>query len=222
MNLATKESVLKNLIYEISVIKNTGGGNPRIHPNGFIQLDLGLVEDSWHESHKKGHSGSSRRLHVWNPSGIELPHQDTTNEIHDHVFDMRSYVVKGIQWQILYDFIPWEPNFSEPPGAVTHEKYQAVYDKNSDSRLVPTGIKGWLVERNKFPVYSGRAYFQHAFTLHDSKPQGCTVTVMTKTKINEGEATVVCPVDSPPDNSFDRVSAMPEAEIWIAIEAALA
>src|SRR5687768_2884644 len=85
-------------------IKDAGGGNPRVHPNGFIQLDLEDVPESWHASHKQGHSGAARRMHIWNPPGVELPHQQTVNEIHDHVFDMKSNVVRGVLVQRLYEF----------------------------------------------------------------------------------------------------------------------
>lgn len=228
---------LQNLVLDL---KQRGSGNPRIHPNGFIQLDLTEVEEDWHRSHKKGHSGSNKRLHIWNPPGIILPHQETYNEVHDHVFDMHSTVVYGTLWQVLYEFHAKQKELYkikqtdeevleiDPHVFVTHEKYQAVYSKTSDSRLQSTGEKGWLRERRRFPVSvqnlaSAKAenlgtYVQPAFTLHDTVTDGLLITVMTKTEIHEGEATVICPIGSPPDNSFDRASAMPSEDIWDAID----
>lgn len=202
---------LRDLRDEVTSVYAREGGNPRIHPNGFIQLDLEPVPASWHASHQRGHSGASRRLHVWNAPGFSFARQETHNEVHDHVFDMFSEVVRGALWQILYELHP-----SDYP---THEKYRAVYQKNSDSRLEPTGEIGSLVETERFRVVQGKCYTQQAFTLHDSEPQpgGCVVTVMTKTGIHEGDATVVCPIDVPPDNDFDRAAAAPADEIWQAI-----
>lgn len=188
------------------------GQNPRVHPNGFIQLDLEPVEGSWGESKKRGHSGASTRLHIWNPPEMLLPHQETVNEIHDHVFDMESRVIKGILTQQLYWFVI---------GSIhpdTHEIYRAVYDKASNSRLEPSGIQGTLITANREVVLAGRSYTQPAFSLHDSQASGTVVTLMTKTEIHEGDATVVCPIDNPPDNEFDRATAAPESVLWDAIE----
>jgi hypothetical protein len=203
------------------------GQNPRIHPNGFIQLDLEPVEESWDESKKRGHSGASLRLHIWEPPGIDLPRQETINEIHDHVFDMRSTVVKGRLMQSLYKFeIPsWlqegyglcaaPPVDSKPP---THKKYKAVYDKKSSSRLEPTGEQGYLLHVQSFWIEAGQSYTQPAFTLHDSVADGLVITLMEKTEIHEGDATVICRVGSPPDNTFDRAKAADPALLWDAIE----
>ncbi len=206
--------VLRDLRDEVTSVFAREGGNPRVHPNGFIQLDLEPVPASWHASHQRGHSGASRRLHIWNPPGIELPHQDTYNEVHDHVFDMESEVVRGALWQHLYELVD-DPASDAP----LFEAYRAVYEKNSDSRLEPTGARGVLREVERFLVPSGETYTQPAFTLHDSVPDqgGCVVTVMTKSAIHDGDATVVCPADQPPDNDFDRAAAAPADEIWQAI-----
>ncbi len=207
-------TTLRELKAEITPIFASFGGNPRVHPNGFIQLDLEPVPESWHASHQRGHSGASRRLHIWNPTGIELPRQDTVNEIHDHVFDMQSEVVSGALWQVLYELRDARGRSVEP----THEAYEAVYEKSSDSRLRPTGLVGELVEVERFKVGHGKTYIQPAFTLHNSVPEGSpVVTVMTKTAIHDGDATVICLIDQPPDNDFDRASAAPVDEIWQAI-----
>lgn len=209
---------LATLRHEVKQILLAGGGNPRVHPNGFIQLDIGPVEESWHKSHKKGHSGASRRLHIWNPPGIELPHQETVNEIHDHVFDMKSTVVKGLLVQCLYDFM----DATEESGK-THELYRAVYSKSSDSRLEPTGRIGWLHLREQFGVRAGFTYTQRAFTFHDTQtPEGLVVTVMEKMVVRDGDAHVLCPIGVPPDNSYDRAAAAPVELLHEAIEASLA
>jgi hypothetical protein len=193
------------------------GANARVHPNGFIQLDL-IPVGGWDESKQRGHSGASLRLHIWNPPGIELVRQNTKNEIHDHVFDMRSTVLKGRLMQSLYEFIPQLPDDITMP---THEKYRAVYDKKSSSRLQGTGEYGWLDPVRWGWVEAGQTYFQPAFTLHDSTPEGLVVTYMEKIAIHDGDATVICEYGKTPDNDFDRAKAMDPDVLWAAIERSL-
>lgn len=203
----------------------TEGKNPRVHPNSFIQLDLAPVGegDAWDletrdesERPTRGHSGASKRLHIWNPPGVELPHQETVNEIHDHVFDMKSTIVFGQLWQLLYRFKGVVDGIDEP--MPTHQLYKAVYDKNSSSRLEATGQLGIPEMYSRFPVSAGQAYDQPAFTFHDTEtPMGMVITVMEKTKIHDGDAHVLCPLDTEPDNDFDRRTAMPEDELWAII-----
>lgn len=214
--LPTQPFLLAALRAEVSKVRERGGGNPRVHPNGFIQLDLEDVADSWNASHKRGHSGANRRMHIWNPPGIILPHQGTVNEIHDHVFDMESTVVKGVLEQRLYTMTIG--GFTAPD----HELYRAVYSGKSDSRLESTGVKGYLVHRESYPIKAGETYTQRAFTFHDSFAEGLVVTIMTKKHIHDGDASVIVPVGTVPDNSYDRAGAMPTEDIWNAIFRSLA
>src|SRR4051812_48292134 len=99
------------MLYDIGFVRESvkrlqaeDGGNIRVHPNGFIQVDLRPVEGNWHDSHQKGHSGATLRLHVWNPPGHKLPRQETVNEVHTHVFDMNSCIVRGTMEQHIYSF----------------------------------------------------------------------------------------------------------------------
>ena len=209
------DSVVDRLRAEVLHLRDNGKGNIRVHPNSFIQVDLDPAEDSWHESHKQGHSGAMRRLHIWNPDAHDLPRQKTVNEIHDHVFDMHSTVIKGTLTQKLYWFVVGGID------QASHELYRAVYNKSSDSRLEALGIKGVLRRFDSFNIHMTQTYTQPAFTLHDSEPIGCTVTVMEKTDVHEGEASVLCPIGSPPDNSFDRASAADPDYLWQAVEASL-
>lgn len=204
-------------------VHSSRSGNARVHPNGFIQVDLAPTEDTWHESHHQGHSGSSLRLHIWNPPDYHLPHQGTTNELHTHVFDMHSTVVKGTLEQHLYTLAlgsEWH-SYRDAEGKQEMKLYRAVYGKGADSRLEDTGLRGMVIRDFHWPVHAGQSYFQPAFTFHDSDPYGCVVTVMEKTEIFKGDAYVLVPLDIEPDNTFDRASAAPEEYLWQAIEAAI-
>jgi hypothetical protein len=210
---AARLSEIRDLVEQL----RQEGGQPRVHPNGFIQLDLIPVTD-WDQSKQRGHSGAMRRLHIWNPPRFPLPHQETTNEIHDHVFDMRSEVVIGDLVQDLYGFI-FGQRFAKPP---THELYRAVYDKTSSSRLEAMGVRGYLRLAQSFAIRAGESYTQPAFTLHNSDAgRGCVVTVMEKEQVHEGDATIVCEIGNPPDNTFDRAKAADQDYLWGAIYAAL-
>src|SRR5882672_5609107 len=68
---------------------------PRLHPNGFIQLDL--TEDL------------SKRLHVWPDEPLQA--QLTRHPIHDHSFDMKSEILAGCLANLIYEFQPSEYNY---------------------------------------------------------------------------------------------------------------
>lgn len=199
------------------------GAQPRVHPNGFIQLDLEPPADErWHEGKGTGTSGSGLRLHVWNPRDHALPHQDTVNEIHDHVFGMDSLVVRGQLTQRVYEFVVGSLTSHTERATPTSELYRAVYDKQSSSRLESLGVTGILRKVIDFPVHAGQSYTQPAFTLHDTvEGDELVVTVMRKVAIYEGIPVVVCPIGCPPDNDFDRATAASQDYLWSAIEASL-
>lgn len=205
------------------------GNMPRVHPNGFIQLDLQPTE-GWDEH--EGHSGANRRLHIWNPPGIELPHQGTVNEIHDHVFDMKSHIVRGVLEHRLYQLIIGGSKTTAVPGhphvdvtttslELDHELYTAIYGK-AGSRLETTGVRGHLALVMSHPFGAGEIYTQPAFTLHDSATEDeLVVTVMEKTTVHTGSASVVVPIGVEPDNDFDRLAAAPQDDLWDAIDRSL-
>lgn len=203
-------------------VKEDGRGNIRVHPNGFVQLDLIPVAEDWHASYQKGHSGATLRLHIWNPPEHDLPHQETVNEVHTHVFDMRSNVIVGTLEQWRFGFMMGAEKYLT---MVQHDLYRAVYNKTSNSRLEYTGITGRLIDLDQFAVHRGQSYVQKAFTFHDSQPSPhdrCVVTVMEKTEVHEGDAYVLCRAGETPDNSYDRAAAAPEDFLWSAVEAAIA
>jgi hypothetical protein len=210
---------------QVDQLMEEGAGNIRVHPNGFVQVDLQPTEESWRKSHHEGHSGANLRLHIWNPPDHQLPHQGTVNEIHTHVFDMQSTVVRGKMTQQCYSFIvgsEWHQERIKNPAKLTR-LYKAVYgEKAANSRLEDTGIKGQAVLEWDIDVVAGGLYNQPAFTFHDSDPWGCTVTVMEKMKVHQGDAYVLVPAGTEPDNSYDRATAAPEEWLWEAVAAAIA
>lgn len=168
------------------------GTVPRVHPNGFIQID------------KPGAEGKKARVHIW--PDAELPKQGSHHPIHDHIFDMQSDVLKGEMTNRLFS---WE--FTVDP---THELYRARYKTPHDSTLVPTGKKGRVELATQITVPAGSGYWMPAFRLHESfvkvRP---TVTFMQATKIYVPNKPVVAvPVDMTVDNKYSRYMMGPE--LW--------
>lgn len=179
------------------------GTSPRVHPNGFIQLDISK-DKAW------------SRLHVWQ-NALDLG-QDSESPVHDHIFDMQSRIYRGSLTQLRYDFDlgHW--------GDPTHEIFMADYLGKSESVLKATGVKGNLtIDRlNCEARGEGEFYVQPAFTFHDTQP-GRTplVTIMTKSRIYDGfEPRVLVPIDQQPDNDFRR-NQYSETLLWEIIEDAI-
>lgn len=178
------------------------GRRPRVHPNGFIQLDLDPpVEQA------RGHSGAPRRLHVWPEEGL-IQAQQSDNTIHDHVFAMRSHVLKGALRQEVHRVSLH--HYASP----THEVYVARYSCASASSLDPSGVLVELLLPEVEAVEAGETYNQPAFTFHDTVVvERPLVTVMHKLCVYDGDARVLVPVGTEPDNSFDRLLE-PEEHLW--------
>lgn len=168
------------------------GTIPRVHPNGFIQIDQP--------------GGRKVRVHIW-PAGDPLPKQGSQHPVHDHIFDMKSQVLRGRMTNLLYDFVKG--------GDVTHELHRARYRVAHDSTLMPTGDQGRLEVASMTVVPAGSEYWMPAFILHESKVVvKPTVTLMTATEIYlPAKPVVAVPVGMKVDNSYDRHAMSPE-HLW--------
>ena len=167
-------------------VLNAPFGKPRMHPNGFIQINL--------------NQDGSLRFHVWDDN--PLPKQKTDNTIHDHVFDMHSTVLIGKLEHITFNF--------EVSSNGLYQVYTANYKSKENSILEASGIIGNLKEVGRSEVTN---YHFPAFEFHDSKAYGLTATIMRKEKSYEGTPRILCPVGVPPDNSFNRDS-VDETILW--------
>lgn len=178
---------------------------PRIHPNGFIQLDL----------------ANDTRLHVW-PDGA-IPRQGTVNTIHDHKFDMTSTVLCGELIQLRYHALPEGHEFMALTSP-THEVYQAegTGSQTRNSILQPTGNRVEPSLTSKVTLKAGESYTQPRYTLHDTQWNGLTATLMHKSNTDtDYNPRVLCPIGAPPDNDYDRWKA-DEDLMWDYIHRAMA
>lgn len=173
---------------------------PRVHPNGFIQIDVPGTD-------------ARERIHIW--PAEKLPTQSVGTQIHDHIFNMASTVLKGALENIVYRLRP-----SLTP---EYDIYLGLYKNGPhDNTLLPTHIGGRLEFEKKQTVLSGHHYFLPAFVFHDSVPliRPC-VTYMTKTYVHAGRhPRVLARTGQTPDNSFSRHCMTPEA-LWEIIERSL-
>lgn len=212
----------------------SAGVRPRVHPNGFLQLDLDSVlrpcaacaTTGWKSMggvggdspiqcsncHGIGQAltGGDTRLHIWHP---DLPKQKTYTGTHDHIFDMESIVKRGRLWQVRKSYA------LEHHTAPTDEIYMARY-RGIETQLEPTGVL--VVHDDAYDtdtlVREGESYNQPAFTFHETVPDTMiVVTVMRKSFAYEGNPRVMVPIDREPDNSFVREEA-DEEFLWKIIE----
>jgi len=175
------------------------GATPRVHGNGFIQLDLD--EES--------------RLHVWGDP--EIPKQKVPTPIHDHVFGFESLLLVGRLLNIRYD---WHPRTWG-----NMEIYTVHCREGDDTSLKSTGEFGYA-EPTSIEVIEWTSpkwryrMFPHVF--HESIATEPTATIIKKDGPTQGATPprVLVPRRGEPDNNFDRHS-FNEDMLWQIIERTL-
>jgi hypothetical protein len=180
------------------------GAVPRVHGNGFIQVDL--------------NNEGTRRLHVWHEN---LPRQKVATPIHDHVFDMQSTVILGT---LIHEEFTWRRH---PDGDFLF--YQARREEGTQnttlqpalplsSGTVPVFIK----RTQRLVMLPGSTYFFPSGRLHLSDHVGLTATIMEKINSPSGYGSprVLVPVGQEPDNEFHR-DAHDVDMLWRYVAAAL-
>ena len=171
------------------------GNEPRLHGNGFIQLDLEAGE----------------RLHVWDPA-LEGMGQIVRTSIHDHRFSYHSLIVYGRQVHQEYRVVVGSDlRIYNPERRVGTQDTKLV---QTDPSTVPSvrAIAG-----NRLEIPEGFSYKFKAHEFHDSIPLGLTATIMTKTDEDYGHIPrVLVPIGEEPDNEFDR-EAVDKEMLWDSI-----
>lgn len=171
---------------------------PRVHGNGFIQLDL----------------TARRRLHIWGDPRI--PRQTVPSTIHDHTFTFSSRVYRG---QIVHREITI---CRRQEGA--YRLYQAVTRHGEDTRLVAGDERYDALVTREHVLRAGATYDFAAGRFHETIAPWLCVTVIDKdgpTLAQGGPSPrVLVPYDLGPDNSFDRYQEKPDL-LWEIIFEAL-
>lgn len=175
-------------------------GDPRVHPNGFIQLDL----------------TRNQRMHVWHP---RLPYrQKTYHPVHDHVFGFTSRIFSGMLVHVVYSLLTADHG--------THLMWEAKCTDDEESVLRPAVAGEPVVLTNGFAqaFWPGEEYTLLPFGFHESLAGVPTMTVMDKHdktihRGNPARPRIAVPVGVEPDNDFRR-DAVDADVLWELIEEA--
>jgi hypothetical protein len=182
------------LTYHLDDIQNRGI-KPRVHGNGFVQLDL----------------SQQVRLHVWGDPTI--PKQSVDTPIHDHMFSFRSYVLMGKLLNRQFMWMTSRDVYDQVHA--THMVHRAQVREKEDTVLGPTGETGRLVMESEHVVTE--SYTMTPFAIHESVPMGVAVTVIVKDgkTLAQGGCSprVFVPIGVNPDNDFNRY-AFEDKVIW--------
>jgi hypothetical protein len=179
------------LIYEAL---RDSGKVPRVHGNGFLQLDL--------------NDEGTKRLHIWDD---KLPSQSVKSSIHDHVFELKSTILCGRLTHIEYETV--SPAVNPQDSYIVYRAEQVPGSNNTV--LKPEKEIVSLQETRRFTFAPGSTYNFPPYELHDTQHQGFTATIMNKVKAPKdyGRPRVLVPFPESPDNDFDREGFDPET-LW--------
>lgn len=178
------------------------GTRPRVHGNGFIQLDL----------------TDRIRLHVWgNP---EVPQQKVRSPIHSHIFGFTSEIVVGRLVNVVYDF------FNDIDG--DYRAYVPEIRIKEDTILVPTDDTGFIRPRYTELIVAGTSQTHYKFAahhIHETLTDGPSATIITKDGQTQAQGAkmkpkVFIPINLEPDNDFNRYDA-DEDMLWYVIKRTL-
>ncbi len=172
------------------------GRIPRLHGNGFIELDL--------------NEEGTRRLHVW--PFPKLSAQKIDSSIHDHAWDMESQVYLG---QIHHRTFTAEPHING-----LFNVYRAIPRDKEDTELVKEKGRVLVKQLDVIFVSAGESYFLSALHLHSSQWYGLSLSIITKSNMLDSRPRVLCLDKTEPDNDFSRYSIDTEI-LWNSIEEAL-
>ncbi len=183
----------------LSSIRTTGV-RPRVHGNGFIQLDL--TERS--------------RLHIWGDPRI--PSQKVATPIHNHVFGFESTILVGRVINVVYMVRVCKRG--------DYRVYTPWIREGEDTTLVPTATRVAahpsridMIDRRT----SARTYDLLVGEFHETvAPDGPAATIIIKDDMTQAQGAaakpgVLVPVDQKPDNNFNRYNA-DEDLLWRIIE----
>ncbi len=171
---------------------------PRLHPNGFIQLDI----------------ADGVRLHVWPQENlakisVQVP-------IHDHVYGFDSFIMCGQMGNTIYD-IEIDPNGE-------YNLYQTTSYAAVKKELPLEQVNNYryaLKTIKEFWTSAGEIYHMNPFIFHESHTRELTATVIRITSFDKTKPVrVLCPIGVKPDNSFKRDS-VDQTILWGYIEKAL-
>lgn len=166
--------------------------DPRVHGNGFIQVDL----DPTH------------RLHVWGHP--DIPRQSVNSPIHDHIFGFTSTCLVGRLVNVVYMVSPVWENYvgafdlyeAQPPAHGHDSKLVLVENAGYAFKVTPTRTD---------TVVPGQTYDIDILQYHETFATEPSATVIKNNgqtiQQNPGsrrKPRVLLPMGVQPDNAFNR------------------
>ncbi|WP_189372623.1 hypothetical protein [Vogesella alkaliphila] len=160
-------------LHELLVIRSELHSAFKLHPLGFIACTL------LNEGARK------LRLHYWPTTGGAQQSLDC--QIHDHLFNFKSWVLAGAVENIEYE--------ASTAGA-EYAVYQASYEANR-SILRKTCSTQRLIENTRSIFPSGSSYYVQAGTLHETVRFGnlSSFTVLITTDVSSSAPLVFGPLN---------------------------
>ena len=188
-----------------------GDNQPRVHGNGFIQLDL----------------TPRSRLHVWGHPYI--PRQKVATPIHDHIFSFTSYVLWGRLINVVYaENAPYTVVTQGLPTGRFFEPHVREQGSGSEDQVL------WARDQSSHSlsvkdvqiVNAGESYQLNHGVLHESIAPEIAVSVIQKSGPTMGQGAVArprvfVPEGLEPDNEFNRYTAASRELLWEIISLAL-
>jgi hypothetical protein len=169
------------------------GKNIRVHPNGFIQLDL---EDGY-------------RLHFFLDNAVYVRFPQTP--IHTHAFVLESRVLVGEITNVEYEVA------EDPQGDLC--LYRAMSMETPLEKV--EGVTYSISDKKEQIVKVGEAYAVKTGVFHESLHKGDTITVVRKIRTDAiCQIDVLCQKGQKPSESLDRKS-IPEPVLWERLESVL-
>lgn len=134
------------------------------HPNGFLELSLSPIKE-WDDE--------GFRFHVW--SDTLKPRRDSAYEIHDHIFDLESWVLCGTLENIYYD--------------IQHNKngeyliFEAGYDETK-----PTSDRISILNKKSIIISAPSRYTLPKYKFHSTKSiKPLTATLVYKSNTDSSK-----------------------------------
>lgn len=160
----------------------------RLHGNGFLQVD---ILPQW-------------RLHVFHNDLIPYG-QKVRTTVHDHVFNMKSYILHGSLIHKHYSLTKYDDDAGSQH--IYSVKYNGNRTMESTLEKEPGSAEFKLI--GFYELNAGSSYQFGAGEWHESESEGLTITLISKGHPLTDKARVAVPKDKLPDNEYRRESVPP-------------
>jgi hypothetical protein len=149
------------------------------HPLGFIYLPLLRMPDA------------TLRLHIWHDDGdARRLGDDEISAMHDHTWDMTSYVICGELRNVLVDVVP-------EAAAPTHRVFE-IHGRGDVDEIRPTETVVRIADTREDKVSAGQTYQMGSDLIHCTRPgPGVVATLVAARRTSKRIERALGPVGLP-------------------------